>query len=111
MIHPNPYSTNEACDYTTPPGEHCTYPCKRCGAPWYAADSACPTNCADKHPELPKNVSYGDAIPNPPTRNGGYAIEDSLVVPQNIPAGDYVLGYRCVPQDTNPGVRTPRPLL
>lgn len=25
MLHPNPYATNEPCDYVVPAGQHCTY--------------------------------------------------------------------------------------
>lgn len=93
MLHPLPYVTDIPCDYVTPPGKHCSFPCKRCGAPWYAADGACPTDCAKAHPELPKNIPYGKAIPSPAV-GSRFSVEDILKVPADIPAGEYVVGYR-----------------
>lgn len=40
-------------------GEHCHYGCKECGAPWHAADGACPTDCAAHYKDLPASVSPG----------------------------------------------------
>ena len=69
--------------------------CQRCGAPWYAADDACPTPCAAL-PGLPENVSADTSVfPNPlPNVNYDYAIEDRLKVPKELPPGEYVLGWR-----------------
>ena len=33
------------CDYVVPAGQHCSSRCAGCGAPWYAADKACPVDC------------------------------------------------------------------
>lgn len=94
MIHPIPYATSIPCDYVVQNGSHCPWHCPRCGAPWYAADGACPTACAKEHQELPQDVQYGKAIPSPKTFPQRYSIEDALKVPENIPAGDYVVRYR-----------------
>jgi hypothetical protein len=71
--------------------------CTGCGAPWYAADDACPTRCSDQFPGLPAYTGSDPAIfPDPlyPHWFTEYAIEDELRVPANLPAGDYVLGWR-----------------
>merc|ERR1712070_500352 len=76
-------------------GTHCHWPCPGCSAPCYAADGACPIDCAH-YPGLPHggaNRSYlPDQVPGFDFRD--YAIQDTLKVPTNIPAGEYVLGWR-----------------
>lgn len=91
---PNYGDTN--CDYIVAKGEHCPWQCNRCGAPWYAADGACPTRCDKQYPGLPAYAGANKTLFPPPTGKGfhEYAIEDQLVVPDDIPAGDYVLGWR-----------------
>ena len=98
MVHPQPYVTDLACDYVVQPPDHCDWSCPGCGAPTYAADGACPCACYDEYPEL-SNRSYGadpawtpTLLPDDP--EDSYAIEDTLVVPDDIPPGDYVLGWR-----------------
>ena len=98
MRHPQPYVTDLACDYVVQPPDHCGWDCPGCGAPTYAADGACPCVCYDEYPEL-SNRSYGAdpawtpaLLPDVP--EDSYAIEDTLVVPDDIPPGDYVLGWR-----------------
>eukprot|EP00038_Savillea_parva_P031980 m.92554 g.92554 ORF g.92554 m.92554 type:complete len:391 (-) comp9961_c0_seq3:1265-2437(-) len=94
-----------ACDYVVPPGNHCDWKCPGCGPPTYAADSACPCQCAEKYPQyFPSGHAYVgsdknwfDNPPNLPNFAGTYreySIEDSIVIPSDIPAGDYVLGWR-----------------
>ena len=97
MRNPLPYRA-DSCDYVVPEGEHCAWGRPRCGAPWFAADGACPTKCSKAYPNLP-NHSYGadptdfpDPVPqHPPTK---YVIEDEVLVPPTLPPGDYVLGWR-----------------
>merc|ERR1719240_259888 len=84
------------------PQKHCIFPCKGCGAPTYAADTACPSKCAEPYPQyFPSGKAYVGAdktlFPDPLGLSHGYqhfAVEDSVVVPADIPAGDYVLGWR-----------------
>jgi len=98
MRMPVPDTDVHPCDYKTAAPEHCKTVCPGCGAPWYAADAACPTNCA-AFPGLPEMASargFGDRFPDPlPGANfHSYAIEDRVVVPADLPPGDYVLGWR-----------------
>lgn len=98
MRHPIPRITSEACDYVVPAGKHCNFPCPGCGAPKYSADGACPGNCKEHYPQwdLPENTGSDPALfPNPiPQGMHDWAIEDTLKVPTNIPAGEYVVGWR-----------------
>ena len=100
MRMPVPDTDVHPCDYKVPPGTHCAHGkwCPGCGAPWYAADAACPTNCAKAFPGLPANASADLSIfPNPLPEGidfHSYAIEDELKVPADLPAGEYVLGWR-----------------
>lgn len=90
------YVSGGCCDRVMPEGEHCSYKCPGCGAPWYSADSACPVDCA--HYGLPHGGSdskYNTAFNVTRHLNfQEYAVEDTLEVPENIPAGEYVLGWR-----------------
>ena len=64
-IHPFPYSSHAPCDWNPGAfGQHCKWGCKRCGAPWYAADGACPDNNCKHAADLPQNITYGKAIPD-----------------------------------------------
>ena len=92
-INPYPYGTTIPCDWNAAAhGKHCTWKCPRCGPPWYAADGACPdTNC-EHTPGLPQNITYGTAIEPPPS--GANTVEDRVIVPTSIPAGNYVLRWR-----------------
>lgn len=94
MMHPMGYDSTAPCDWNPGAfGEHCTWHCPRCGAPWWAADGACPDSKCSHHPELP-NISshYGDNYPHEAPR--GNTIEDSVMVPQDVAPGDYVLQWR-----------------
>jgi len=97
MKWPIPDYGTTNCDYIVKKGEHCPWSCARCGAPWYAADGACPTQCTAQYPGLPSNAGadpklFPDQLPGLDMH--AFAIEDSLLVPADIPAGDYVLGWR-----------------
>jgi len=98
MRQPVPNTDGHPCDYSVPKGEHCeSGSCPGCGAPWYAADTACPTPCAAQFPGVPVNVSADlDLFPDPLPEYDfhEYAIEDELKVPTTIAPGEYVLGWR-----------------
>ena len=86
MRMPVPDRDVHPCDYKVAPGEHCKTSCPRCGAPWYAADDACPTNCAAAFPGLPKVASadpshFPDPLP-PDTDFHAFAIVSSFPRPQ-----------------------------
>lgn len=95
MMNPLPYTSDACCDYVVPEGQHCDYKCPGCGAPWYSADGACPVDCSH-YDGLPHGGAdpkmWPDQLPGIDTHM--YAIEDALEVPTDIPAGDYVLGWR-----------------
>ena len=82
--------------------KHCHWSCPGCGAPTYAADTACPAKCAESYPQyFPSGKAYVGAdkglFPDPHGLSKAYhsfAVEDELVVPADIPAGNYVLGWR-----------------
>jgi hypothetical protein len=99
MKNPLSYVTNNTCDYVVASGQHCTSTgCPKCGAPWWAADGACPCACQDKYPYL-SGRTYGSdpkLFPNPLPgfAQTDFAIEDALLVPEDIAAGEYVLGWR-----------------
>ena len=97
MRMPVPNTDTHPCDYNVTDGTHCHAGCPGCRAPWWAADSACPTNCALQFPGTPKMASADpDVFPDPlPGADfHSYAIEDDLLVPADLPAGEYVLGWR-----------------
>ena len=104
MLNPIPSRSSDyvGCDKVMPDGEHCPWNCTRCGAPWHAADKACPCKCAESYPEyFPSGFAYvgadPDIFPNPMPQveqYHSYVIEDELVVPANIQPGEYVLGWR-----------------
>jgi len=97
MRMPLPDRDPHPCDYEVPPGEHCSARCPGCGPPWYAADSACPANCAKAFPGLP-SVASADPRLFPDPLGGAdfhsFAIEDTLAVPSSLLPGEYVLGWR-----------------
>lgn len=104
MLNPIPSRDSDyvSCDKVMPKDEHCPWKCAKCGAPWYAADSACPCKCAESYPEyFPSGHAYvgadkqifPDPLPNIENYHA-FVIEDELVVPTDIDAGDYVLGWR-----------------
>ena len=95
---PLPNLDTHPCDYKVPMGAHCHSGCPGCRAPWFADDDACPVNCAAAFPGLPKVASADPSVfPDP---LGGadnfhaFAVEDELRVPRELPAGEYVLGWR-----------------
>ena len=103
VIHPMGAADPHPCDWNpAASGQHCDYTgCARCGAPWWAADGACPCACgaADAggisgghFPELPQMLPYGNSIPN--LARGSNTIEDSLQVPADVAPGEYVLQWR-----------------
>ena len=96
MRMPVPDTDAHPCDYKVAEGDHCKNWCPGCVAPWYAADAACPTPC-DIFPGLPKHASADLSVFPDPLHVANfheYAIEDELLVPLDLPAGDYVLGWR-----------------
>jgi hypothetical protein len=63
----------------------------------YAADAACPCSCPAHYPGTPEDVGAVPSIFPDPSHGASkhaYAIEDTLVVPADIPPGDYILGFR-----------------
>ena len=52
VIHPMGAADAHPCDWNpAATGQHCDYTsCPRCGAPWYAADGACPCACGNPDP-------------------------------------------------------------
>ena len=100
MLNPLPYGNENCtlcCDYIVQPPAHCEYKCPGCGAPWYSADGACPTDCSKSYPGLPHggcNSKYLDYAWINGTDTHTFAIEDKVNVPKDIPAGEYVLGWR-----------------
>jgi len=98
MMNPLPYGDENChgcCDYVVPHGTHCKWHCPGCGHPCYAADGACPVDCAH-YPGLPHGGADSKYFPNrlPGIDSHDFAIQDSLKVPSNIPVGEYVLGWR-----------------
>jgi len=101
VIHPMGAADAHPCDWNpAATGQHCTAKCPRCGAPWYAADGACPCACGKPDPggisgghfpELPQDLPYGNSIKNLAKSN---TIQDSLEVPTDIVPGDYVVQWR-----------------
>ena len=84
-----------------PKGQHCNWTCAACGPPLYAADGACPCKCHERYPGIPEYVGADPTLfPEPlpgfssDVAYRTYAVEDTLVVPDDIPPGDYVLGWR-----------------
>jgi hypothetical protein len=71
--------------------------CPGCGAPRYAADESCPDVCSKHYPGTPDGrkptLPFPDPVPGVDTHS--FSVEDTVVVPENIDAGDYVLGWRC----------------
>ena len=102
VIHPMGAADAHPCDWNpAATGQHCDYTsCPRCGAPWYAADGACPCACGNPDPggfsgnhfpELQQDIPFGNSIRNLAKSN---TIEDRLEVPTHIEAGEYVVQWR-----------------
>ena len=102
MRQPVPNDDRHPCMYNLTAeeraeGKHCGGGCSRCRAPWYVDDDACVTPCSSRFPGLPQDVSADPSVfPNPLPNIDfhEYAIEDMLIVPNELPAGEYVLGWR-----------------
>jgi len=100
MRYPVPELTDVNCDYNVTKenaSAHCDFHCPGCGAPTYSADAACPTVCSKHFPGTPSYAGADPKIfpwPVPGHDMHDFAIEDTLKVPSDIPAGDYVLGWR-----------------
>lgn len=108
IVHPMGAADQHPCDWNpAATGQHCDYTsCLKCGAPWYAADGACPCSCGVEQrggisgghfPHLEQNMNYGSSIQNLAKSN---TIEDRVEVPMNIKPQDYVLQWRCKPSTT-----------
>jgi len=101
VIHPMGAADPHPCDWNPAAyGQHCNTKCPRCGAPWYAADGACPCACGapDKggisgghFPELNQSIPFGNSIRNLARSN---TIEDRVEVPSDVPPGEYVVQWR-----------------
>ena len=103
MRNPKP-PTFTTCDWVIPraaPGhvqEHCNFHCPGCGAPNYPDDAACPLkSCPEKYPGTPPDVGNDPRVF--PDLTGGanyrsFVVEDTLKVPTNISAGEWVVGWR-----------------
>lgn len=96
---PMPNVRHEPCDVNmTALGKHCQFSCPGCGPPEYAFDESCPSVCAEYYPNTPdyRHKEPVSPFPNPVAGKGqtSFAVEDTLTVPADIPAGEYVLGWR-----------------
>ena len=92
-LNPFPYASDAPCDWDAAAGGgHCTWACAKCGAPHFAADTACPDPGCRHAAFLSHNISYGAAIPD--LTRGSRTVEDSVVVPKDLSAGEYVLRWR-----------------
>jgi len=100
-LNPFPNVRKDPCDYNVTakdgPGHHCAWThCPGCGAPHYAADESCPDVCSKHYPGTPDGRTPVLPFPDPV---GGidthkFSIEDTVIVPEEIPAGKYVLAWR-----------------
>ena len=100
-LNPFPNVRKDPCDYNVTlhdgPGHHCGWMnCPGCVAPYYLADESCPDICSKHYPGTPDGRTPTLPFPDP---TGGidiheYAVEDTVSVPEDIPAGRYVLGWR-----------------
>ena len=92
-LNPFPYASDAPCDWNPEAsGGHCEWKCPKCGAPWYAADTACPDDACKHASFLSHNITYSAAIPD--LTKGSRTVEDSVVVPDDLLAGEYVLRWR-----------------
>lgn len=97
-VNPFPNVRCDPCDYNaTKEGHHCAWNhCPGCGPPLYAADESCPDVCSKHYPGTPdgrpRKLPFPDPIPG--IGESTFAVEDTVLVPKDIPAGEYVLGWR-----------------
>lgn len=98
-LNPFPDVRNDPCDYNVTeegPDHHCKFKCPGCDAPLYAADESCPDICSAHYPDTPDGrkptLPFPDPVPGINYLN--FAVEDTVHVPDHIPAGEYVLGWR-----------------
>lgn len=79
------------CDYVVPKGTHCN----STHVPHHAADGACPVHCTH-FPGIPEGGADPKYFKNQleGLSDHTFAIQDSLQIPSDIPAGEYVLGWR-----------------
>jgi hypothetical protein len=98
-LNPFPNVRSDPCDYNVTlhdgPGHHCPLTCPGCVAPLYAADASCPDVCSKHYPGTPDGRKPTLPFPNPaPADTHDFSVEDTVKVPTNIAAGEYVLGWR-----------------
>ena len=96
---PFPNVRSDPCDYSVTlhdgVGHHCAWThCPGCGPPLYAADESCLT-CAPSTTLARLTAASQRCLsrPVPGIDFHKYAVEDTVRVPADLPAGDYVLGY------------------
>merc|ERR1712166_1327030 len=99
-LNPFPNVRTDPCDYNVTlhdgADHHCKFSCPGCGAPLYAADASCPDVCSKHYPGTPDGRKPTLPFPNPipGIDTHSFAVEDTVVVPADITAGEYVLGWR-----------------
>ena len=99
-LNPIPNVRSDPCDYNVTlhdgEGHHCDrMHCPGCGPPLYAADESCPDVCSKHYPGTPDGRT--PTLPYPKPTNADehdYSIEDTVQVPADIEAGEYVLSWR-----------------
>jgi len=95
---PFPDVRRDPCDYNVTaekgPDEHC--PVFSCHGNHYAADESCPDICSKHYPGTPDGRKPTLPFPDPVPGIGQtkFAVEDTIIVPADLPAGEYVLGWR-----------------
>lgn len=100
-LNPFPDVRTDPCDYNVTLhdglGHHCSgMHCPGCGAPLYAADASCPDICSKHYPNTPDGRTPTLPFPNPVPGidTHAFTVEDTVIVPLDVPVGDYVLGWR-----------------
>ena len=100
-LNPFPNVREDPCDYNVTlhdgPGHHCAWDsCPGCGPPLFAADASCPTVCSEKYPGTPDGRT--PTLPFPDPTNGtdthAFSVEDVVLVPESLEAGEYLLSWR-----------------
>jgi len=106
-LNPFPNVRTDPCDYNVTlhdgPGHHCSSLgphssswCPGCGPPLFAADASCPDVCSKHYPGTPDGRTPTLPFPNPipGIDTHAFTVEDTVLVPDDVPAGEYVLGWR-----------------